>query len=271
MSFGRSFVHRFVPAVVFAGAILAGCSHQDPTHSDAAHHWGYAGAEGPAHWCDLDAANSACCKGEEQSPIDIVTAAAVADHPTRLEFVDPPSDFGVGNNGHTVQATLRPGAGKCSLTLDGATYELQQFHVHAPSEHTIDGKHAPLEVHFVHKAGDGTLAVVGVLVEAGSANTELEKVWRLAPAHQGEGGVAGGVDLAKILPATRLNFRYPGSLTTPPCSEHVRWIVMGTPITVSSEQIARIHAMFAGIEFPQGNARPVQPLGHRKVVLDPGT
>ncbi len=150
-------------------------------------------------------------------------------------------------------------------------YDLQQFHIHTPSEHAIDGKHSPLEIHFVHKAADGSLAVVGLLVAPGAANAELEKVWRLAPAHAAEGGVAGGVDLAKVLPATLENFRYAGSLTTPPCSEHVQWIVMETPITMSAEQIARIQTMFAAPEFPHGNARPVQPLGHRRVVIDPGS
>ncbi len=83
--------------------------------------------------------------------------------------------------------------------------------------------------------------------------------------------VASGVDLAKVLPAKHENFRYAGSLTTPPCSEHVQWIVMDTPITMSAEQIAKIQKMFAAPEFPQGNARPVQPLGHRTVAIDPGS
>lgn len=253
--------------------ILAACSSNGGAEHTgaAAHHWGYGAEGGPAHWCDLDPGNAACCHGEEQSPIDIATSGAVNDHAPKLELVDPPSAFGVANNGHTVQATLQAGGGGCTLTLDGARYDLQQFHVHAPSEHAIDGKHSPLELHFVHKSKEGNLAVVGVLVEQGPANAEIEKVWRLAPAHAGEGGVASAIDLAKVLPGARVNFRYPGSLTTPPCSEHVQWIVMGTPITMSKEQIDRIQGMFGGAEFPHGNARPVQPIGHRRVVIDAGS
>lgn len=255
-----------------APTILFACSaEKQSTHAAAAHHWGYAAAEGPAHWCDLDPANGACCKGEEQSPIDIVTNSALADPAAKLELVDPPASFSVANNGHTLQATLQAGSAACSLALGGARYALQQFHVHAPSEHAIDGKHAPLELHFVHKAGDGSLAVVGVLVEPGDANAEMEKVLLLAHAYKGEVGFATGVDLAKVLPASRVNFRYEGSLTTPPCSEHVQWIVMETPITMSEEQIAKIQGMFTGPEFPQGNARPVQPLGHRRLVVDAGS
>jgi carbonic anhydrase len=265
-----AFSFRFVFAVLL-GALLACCSSHEAGHAAATHHWGYAGAEGPEHWCDLDPANSECAKGSEQSPIDIVTASVVAEHAAKLALQDAPSDFGVANNGHTVQATMRAGAGKCSLMLDGVGYDLQQFHVHAPSEHTIDGKHFPLELHFVHKAAAGSLVVLAVLVEPGAANAEIEKVWHLAPSNAAEGGVAGGVDLTKVLPAKHENFRYPGSLTTPPCSEHVQWIVMDTPITMSAEQIARIATMFAAPAFPHGNARPVQPLGQRKVVIDPGS
>jgi carbonic anhydrase len=255
-----------------AVGLLAACSSESKdVHAEGAHHWSYAAAGGPEHWCDLDPANSACCRGTEQSPIDIVTAGAIAGHAPSMVLTDPTTVFDVANNGHTVQASLRPGAAKCALSLDGERYELQQFHVHAPSEHTIDGKHAPLELHFVHKSAKGALAVVGVLVEPGEANEEIEKVWKLAPAHAGSGGIAAGVDLTNILPAARVNFRYPGSLTTPPCSERVQWIVMETPITMSEEQIAKIQGMFGGPEFPNGNARPVQPLGARAVVVDLGT
>jgi carbonic anhydrase len=266
-----AFLSRLVAVAVLAGAQLACSSNHEAAHAGAAHHWGYADAAGPEHWCDLDPANRGCADGKEQSPIDIVPASAVAEHSASLALHDAPSDFGVANNGHTVQATLRPGSGTCNLTLDGVGYDLQQFHVHTPSEHEIDGKHSPLELHFVHKAADGSLAVVGVMVERGAANAELEKVWKLAPPHAAEGGVAAAVDIAKILPATHVNFRYAGSLTTPPCSEKVQWIVMETPITMSAEQIARIQALFVAPEFPHGNARPVQPLGQRKVVIDPGS
>jgi len=256
--------------VVFPGvfAALAACSSHHPAH--AAHHWSYAASEGPEHWCDLDPANTACCKGQEQSPIDVLTSAVVTGPVPKLELVEPPASFTVANNGHTLQATQEKGGGS-GIVLGGTKYTLQQFHVHAPSEHAIDGVRFPLELHFVHKSADGKLAVVGVLVQPGDSNAELQKVWKVAPAHAGEGGVAKDVDLAKVFPFEKTNFRYPGSLTTPPCSEHVQWILMQTPITISKDEIFRIEGMFAAPEFPHGNARPLQPLGSRSDVVDLGT
>jgi carbonic anhydrase len=252
-------------------APLASCSSHKPAHAHAADHWGYDEGDGPAHWCGLDPANDACCHGREQSPIDIRSAQAHTDTPPKLEFAYPPSTFSVANNGHTVQAKLEVDAKRCGVTLGGVEYELQQFHVHAPSEHTINGKHSPLEIHFVHKSASGDLAVVGIFVEQGEANAELAKVWRLAPDQEGSGGVAVGVNLANVLPPSHVNFRYAGSLTTPPCSEHVRWIVMQTPITMSDDQIVKIESMFAAPEFPDGTCRPVQALGARTVELDAGS
>ena len=252
-------------------APLASCAAHHAEHAHAAGHWGYDPDDGPSHWCDLDPANDACCHGREQSPIDIRTAQARSDSPPKLAFAYPPSTFSVANNGHTVQAKLEVDAARCGITLGGVAYELQQFHVHAPSEHTLNGKHSPLEIHLVHKSASGDLAVVGLLVEQGAANAELAKVWRLAPDHEGPGGVAVGVNLANVLPSSHVNFRYAGSLTTPPCSEHVHWIVMQTPITMSEDQIVKIEAMFAAPEFPDGNCRPVQPLGARTVELDSGS
>jgi carbonic anhydrase len=265
-------LHKSTAASLFLGVLFAACAaHKSEVHSRAPGHWGYEGEDGPSHWCDLAPDNSECCHGKEQSPIDIHSAEAVADHPPALEFAYPQSTFTVVNNGHTVQATLEIAAPKVGVTLGGTFYALQQFHFHTPSEHEIDGRHSPIEMHLVHKSADGTLAVVGLLVESGSANGELQKIWRLAPAEEGNGGVAVGVNLANVLPASKANFRYAGSLTTPPCSEHVHWIVMQSPITMSEEQLKKFEAMFSGSEFPAGNCRPVQPIGSRKVELDTGS
>jgi carbonic anhydrase len=259
-------------SVIFAAvSIFSACSSHGAGHAHTPGHWGYESDDGPAHWCDLDPANSECCQGKEQSPIDIPTAKAVAAHPAKLVLTYPSSTFSVVNNGHTVQANLQIDKARCGITLAGVAYDLAQFHVHTPSEHMINGKHAPLEIHLVHRSSDGNLAVVGLLVQPGAANGELEKILRIAPEHEGEGGIAVGVNLDKVIPTSHANYRYPGSLTTPPCTEHVQWIVMQTPITMAEEQIDKIEALFTGAEFPEGNARPVQPLGARKVEIDSGS
>jgi carbonic anhydrase len=268
-SLHRSIVVRF--GLIAALSLFAACSSHGSGHSGQPVHWGYEHEDGPPHWCDLDPANSECCEGKEQSPIDIQTAKVVSAHPAKLELVYPQSTFSVVNNGHTVQANLQVDKAKCGLSLGGVSYELKQFHMHTPSEHTLNGKHSPLEIHLVHQSADGNLAVVGLMVEPGEANGELEKVWRLAPEQKGEGGIAVGVNLGNVLPEAHSNYRYPGSLTTPPCSEHVQWIVMQTPITMSEEQIMKLEAMFTGPEFPEGNARPVQPVGARRVEIDSGS
>lgn len=266
-----TFAALLAGAIVTAGTMTAANAPQKSSAHSAKHpHWGYEGAVSPAAWCGLEPANNACCNGKEQSPIDIETATVAAGTPAKLEVSYVPSTFKVLNNGHTVQADVQAGTAKCRLMLGGTPYELLQFHVHTPSEHQIDGKHSPLEMHFVHKSAAGNLAVIGVLVEPGAANAELEKIWSLAPAHEGPGGTAAGVDLLKVLPASRVNFRYPGSLTTPPCSEHVQWIVMQAKITMSEAQITKLQGLFGGPAFPEGNSRPVQPLGARKVELDSG-
>jgi carbonic anhydrase len=254
----------------FSLALVAACASHS-SHAHAPGHWGYDKEDGPKDWCGLDPANTACCNGHEQSPIDIQTKQARAATPPKLVITYPSSTFTVLNNGHTVEAELEVDKARCGITLGGVDYDLKQFHVHTPSEHTINGKHSPLEVHLVHKSAAGDLAVIGLLVESGPANAELEKIWRIAPEHEGTGGVAVGVNLANVLPATRVTYRYAGSLTTPPCSEHVRWIVMQTPITMSEAQITKLEGLFAGAEFPEGNCRPVQPLGARTVELDSGS
>jgi carbonic anhydrase len=259
-------------ARLFAAAILlsACATTHSAEHPSGKVHWGYASSTGPTAWCDLDSANSACCAGHEQSPIDIPSASATTGTMPTLAISYAPGEFEVINNGHTVQATPAAGGAHSGLKLGATFYALQQFHVHTPSEHAIDGRHAPLELHFVHKSETGNLAVVGVMVEVGAANDELEKIWHRAPAQEGSGGTARAVDIARALPSSHANFRYDGSLTTPPCSERVQWIVMQTPITMSNEQIKRLESLFSGPEFPNGNARPVQPLGARVVAVDLG-
>jgi carbonic anhydrase len=165
------------------------------------------------------------------------------------------------NNGHTIQINYSEGD---TLAIGGKAYQLVQYHFHAPSEHTIDGRHFPMEMHMVHKAADGQLAVIGVLIDEGRHNTAFDPVWGSLPKEKGVEThlTAVSVDVDQLLPKARTTYRYEGSLTTPPCSEGVAWLVMTTPISLSVEQIGQFTAIV------KANNRPVQPLNGRTVVTD---
>jgi carbonic anhydrase len=222
-------------------------------------HWSYEGESGPEHWGDLSPEYAACSQGVEQSPIDIPASAPV--NPARIAFSYQPSAVNIFNNGHTVQVAYDPGS---SITLDGTTYNLVQFHFHAASEHTLVGAHDPLEIHLVHRSAEGGLAVVGVLLKAGAENAAYAPVLQNLPTQVSDqpAPVAGAtVDANLLLPAQRSYWRYDGSLTTPPCSEGVKWLVMNTPIELSEAQIAAFTSLY------NHNARPVQPLNSRTFLV----
>ena len=220
--------------------------------------WGYEPGNGPRLWGTLDPAFSACAVGKEQSPIDL-PAGRTAD-PIAIEFDYGQTRIAVENNGHTIQVNPDPGSG---IVLNGVRFDLLQFHFHHASEHTVDGKQLPLEMHLVHRNDDGSLAVVGVLFEEGPVNNTLAPVWtHLPPEPVASHVVAGELDLASLLPASRKTWRYQGSLTTPPCTEGVHWIVLAETLSISAEQTAAFGAIYPN------NFRPVQPLGER--VLDCG-
>ena len=221
-------------------------------------HWGYGGEADPSVWSELSPEFAACGVGREQSPIDIDTDSVVhaALEPVQLDW--QPFTPEVVNNGHTIQVNANGAGGYAEL--GGRRYELLQYHFHHLSEHTIDGKHGQMEVHFVHKSDRGDLLVVGALIEPGTENQALAELWPLIPAEEGSMSSPLAVDPRNLIPAGLDTYRYAGSLTTPPCSEIVTWQVMVEPITASDEQIA----MFA--ELYPNNHRPVQPLGRRYIL-----
>lgn len=157
-----------------------------------------------------------------------------------------------------------------TLTANGETYELKQFHFHLPSEHTVDGDHRAMEMHLVHAKSTGELAVLGVFIEAGEDNAVLAPVWNEFPHRpkpaEGEKEVPpehvtieGTINAADLLPTERIMYRYPGSLTTPPCSEGVYWLVLKDPIQLGTDQIKKFKKIF------KFNNRPVQSLYDRKL------
>jgi len=233
-----------------------------------AQHFGYSGDVGPEDWCGLSPDYIACCGGVEQSPLTIVTRDAELERNLpKLKFHFPgETSLSVVNNGHTVQANVPAGA---TIEIGGLTYNLLQFHFHTPSEHTVDGDHAPIEMHLVHKTADGAhTAVVAAFIVPGKEHKELEKIWSVLPEEEGAQASVAGFNLKKILPGKKTSYRYMGSLTTPPCSEGVFWNLLATPITMSTEQINAFREVFSGEDFPEGNARPTQPLQGRDVTTD---
>ena len=193
--------------------------------ADHAPHWGYGGENGPQKWGDMEADFAGCKLGKEQSPIDIRNATKSALPP--LDFKYAKSSAEVVNNGHTIQVNLVDGG---VLNLDGVPYKLVQFHFHAPSEEKIDGKAYAMVAHMVHQSAEGKLAVVAVLLMEGKANPALDLVFKNMPKAEGsKKKLAANFNPAELLPAERGYFRYVGSLTTPSCSDDVRWQVLKQP------------------------------------------
>jgi len=223
-------------------------------------HWGYGGDDGPAHWGELSTEYQACQLGTHQSPIDLDGAIAANLPPLRLDYRETP--LRILNNGHTIQVNYEPGS---TLTIGDQTFELVQFHFHHPSEHQVHGKPAEMELHLVHRNAAGALAVLGVLLTVGSENAALQPIFAAMPDRPGPEQTVAGVTLnaQALLPRNLASYRYFGSLTTPPCSEGVSWIVLQQPVTVSSAQIRQ----FADL-FPS-NARPVNALNQRFLLRSP--
>ena len=218
-------------------------------------HWSYDGAGAPPSWASLKPEFAACSNGLRQSPIDIRDGVKVDLDPVRFDY--RPGGFRVVDNGHTIQVNVASGS---SIEVLGRRYELVQFHFHRPSEERIDGRQFDMVVHLVHKNLDGKLAVVAVLLERGSTHAAVQKVWNNLPLEKGDEVAARSLlDPTSLLPTERGYFTYMGSLTTPPCSEGVLWMVMKTPQTLSAEQIG----IFARL-YPM-NARPLQQASARLI------
>ena len=220
-------------------------------------HWTYAGETGPAVWGDLSPDFSVCATGVNQSPIDLASTTPAGA--VQIVFDYGSTALNVINNGHTIQANVQPGN---TIAVDGVPYELAQFHFHAPSEHALGGKHFALEMHFVHVGAFGDLAVVGVLFDQGPASGALAPVWAVLPQDTEAHGEVASFDLARLLPANRAVYRYSGSLTTPPCSEGVKWMMLQTPASASAGQVQAFD------DIVGANNRPVQPLNARELLAE---
>ena len=218
--------------------------------------WGYAGAGGPERWPSLSEGYS-LCGGQQQSPVDIT--GYVEGEAERLVFSYAIPANVVRNDGVFVRVDFPEGN---TLVSSGRTYGLKSLHVHAPSEHTIDGEQFAAEMHLVHADAAGSLAVVGLLFTLGDPSPIVQALLDEAPpAGETIEGVA--IEPGGYVPADPACFRYGGSKTTPPCDEGVAWHVVREVRTVSQAQVDRVLAIGGG-----PTNRPVQPLHGRVITLD---
>lgn len=222
-------------------------------------HWGYEGAEGAEHWGKLSADFATCETGHNQSPINI--EGAVDANLASIKFKYNMLSAGdIINNGHTVQVNMWSGG---EITLDSEKFVLKQFHFHTPSENTISGKSFPLEAHFVHLNKDNQIAVVAVMFEPGEDDELIAALWKKIPLKAGDSHKLDPKALKSLEfeADVKSYYRFNGSLTTPPCSEGVRWIVMKARRHVSQAQVLKFQEA-----LPSANNRPVQVLNARVIV-----
>ena len=266
---------RFLAALACTVAVV-GCSGGSDGEPPAWNHNPNDTTLGPRAWGEIDEAFEECLAGKEQSPVDIA-GAVPADLPD-LEFDYPDTPVTVANTGHTIEASI-PESRDLTLTIDGVEYRLRQFHFHAPSEHTVDGKSYDTEVHLVHESGEGEIAVITVFLERSELEiTFVPSVLESAPEVAGEEvelDLASPIRLLGVADATNAYggdyATYAGSLTTPGCTEGVRWIVTSGAMPTSPAAIDRLHGLIA--DFPgyvgyENNNRPTQPLNDRVIQRD---
>ena len=219
-------------------------------------HWAYDGEFAPYRWGEMKSDYALCKSGTRQSPIDIRNPVVSDVEPIQFHYEDAP--LKVGNNGHTIQVEVAPGS---FILHAGARYELVQFHFHTPSEERINGRTFDMVAHLVHRSAQGRLAVVAVLLTAGKEQATLQQIWSAMPgtANRTRERLDVMINAASLLPAGPAFYSFMGSLTTPPCTEGVQWLVMKTPVEISREQISHFAAL-----YPM-NARPLQASNDRLI------
>ena len=226
--------------------------------------WGYTGNQGPEFWGTLSPKYHLAKDGKQQSPIDIQTKTVLAESLPPLKFNYRKENLSAINNGHSIQHNEQPGS---FLHIGEKIYSLEQFHIHVPSEHTINGIHADAELHFVHKSSSGHVAVVAVMVHADSKDPVNSPLHNVLPQQAGERVEVDQVtrDPMDLIPKNHSYLQYMGSFTTPPCTEGIHWVVMKTPISTTPAVVAKFNEVIGG------NNRPVQKLNDRQVFVTAGS
>lgn len=239
---------------------LAGLAQQSAAPAASALHgpdnWSYYGGKGPSNWYKLDPSFSACREGKQQSPIDIRGVKANNALPA-IDFHYVSGPVTLVNTGHTVRINVAPGG---YILLGGDRYDLVEFHFHHPAEDLVNGKLSDLVIDLVHKNTSGELAIIAVRVDEGQVNGSLAALWPSLPR------VAGATATLQdpfnplgLLPPDRRYWTYTGSITVPPCTEGVRWLVMQTATQFSQDQMESFARLYPD------NARQVQPMRGRKI------
>ncbi|WP_336332596.1 carbonic anhydrase family protein [Pseudomonas putida] len=230
-------------------------------HADELH-WTYQGNHGIAHWGEFS--NGVCTRGDQQSPVDVNMKHV---QPVKSSTLELKASYGapalsVSNNGHTIQANVIDGE---TVLWKGDKYRLKQFHFHTPSEHLINHQSYPMELHMVHQDPTGRLLVLGILIKEGKTNKTLASLWDQLPILAGKTvtlTAPAAPNLDMLIPRTSHHLFYKGSLTTPPCTEGVQWILFEQPIELSKSQIQKFRQLF------EDNHRPAQPINTREIEED---
>ncbi|WP_338469599.1 carbonic anhydrase family protein [Niallia sp. XMNu-256] len=227
--------------------------------------WSYEGNTGPEYWGKINPNYASCSKGAKQSPVNIdlskinKSTSSTMDLDITIQY--RPSIVNTINTGFTIQAN--PTTKNNRLVLNGNEYTLQQFHFHTPSEHTINGQHGKMELHLVHQDKSGKIAVIGILIKEGTVHQTLNQIWNDLPKRKSKEAITSlrPLHLNQLLPKNQTFFYYEGSLTTPPCTEGVQWIVFKSPIEMSKSQIQTFQEIFPD------NHRPTQPINDREILM----
>ena len=236
---------------------FTGCVFANETH------WGYDGEVSPEHWGDISKEFVTCKVGKHQSPINITATKKL--HSQDLSYHYSLTEDEVVNNGHTIQVNVN--SDDDFLTYKGTKYYLKQFHFHAPSENQIHGKSFPFEVHFVHADKKGNLLVLAVMANEGKENKELAKAWGIISNDENKPEkvhASGAFNIDKFLPKNKQYYHFEGSLTTPPCTEGVTWIILKEPVEIAKSQLDK----FTTLLKTHHNNRPIQPINDREVDED---
>ncbi len=245
-------------ALIITSLALSLLSANTSSHQTA--HWGYTGHTAPKYWGEIDEKFKMCSIGKSQSPINITEDISVkTDGLDKIQFNYHADSTDVLNNGHAIQVNVDSHS---SINIDNKHFVLKQFHFHSPSENEIDGRSFPLEAHFVHVAKNGELAVVSVLYQLGKENETLQKIFDSMPKEVNKHNPLelNSKMIDKLLPTSKDYYYFNGSLTTPPCSEGVKWMVLKSYETISKAQLKQFTNVI------EGNNRPIQPINARKVI-----
>ncbi|MCH9813503.1 MAG: carbonic anhydrase family protein [Epsilonproteobacteria bacterium] len=236
-------------ALLFASTLMASGQTQI--------HWSYGGTEGPEFWGKLSEKYSMCTQGQNQSPVNITDLTEADMETLKLDYSALAKDF--VNNGHTVQVNFPQGS---TLTIDEKEFTLKQFHFHTPSENHINGKSYPMEAHLVHANQTGALAVIAIMLTEGKENPFFKTLVANLPQQAKEHKDISKTQLNAIdmLPKDKDYYRFSGSLTTPPCSEGVRWIVLKNAVEISKESLAAFSNVMGK------NNRPIQAINAREIL-----